>query len=1694
MKMKIQGFILFLLFCQFRSQPYPDKLKSSKQIFDKSKDSNQETNTIKIGIILDTKSWVGKVVHSCITIAISDFYMLNEQYKTRIALETRDSRGEPSDFIASAFDLLENAEVHAIMVPEMSSEESFLATLCDKANVPLLSFSSVSSSNEHPYLLQVAQDETSQFKGVAAFLGTFKWRTVVLIYEDSADARQILSHVRDTFRDNDVDAVNDIAITLRATDEEIIKKLHNLRTTRISIIIVHTSVSLASQIFKNAKMLEMMSEDYAWIMTSKTMNLLDLQNSAVESMAGVVGFRPYIPASSKLQNFTLRWRREFQHSEIDMESRGLNVFGIWAYDAIWALAEATERAGIKFFLNRGRGLGGEFQLINAKLVHETYEIVNVIGKGGRRVGFWTPTRGFAKEIYQFTDSCSSDGLKTIIWPGFSTTAPKGWLLQMSGRRLRIGITANSRFHQLVGLSYDQQTNKTKFHGFCVDVFNAAIQRLQYKILYEFIPFYRHNGSYSDLVYHVYLQTFDAAVGDITITSNRSQYVDFTLPYTELGAGVVARLGNNDPWFFLKPLSVDLWIMSAGLFILTGFIVWLIEHPINVEFQGSPAWQIGTIFWFAASTLVHAHREKLQSNLSRFVVGIWLFVVLILTSCYTANLSSLLTVHQIRLTKNDYIGQDSFIKGLHVMNNPNVKDYRLRPHSSPEEYYEALRKGSKNGGVGAIIDEIPYIKLFLAKYPHEFAMIDSRETTNGFAFVFPKGSPLVHDMSRAIAGLREEGKILELEKKWFRSQLSPLSDTEPPRTNTLGIYSFSGLFLHQNVGGRKTDIHLLNKCHIISLHRVDVTDFISSSDQNSINNVDEIKVGVIVDKGSWVGKTIHGCISMAISDFYELNSHYRTRIVLHARDSQAKPVRALSAAVDLVENIGVQAIFGLETSLEEKFLAILLEKAKLPIFSFSPSISSSTRHPYIVKIRSDETVNLEGIASILRSFEWKDAILIYEDTNDERKATPHLGESFEGKNISIPYRSVISSFSRDDQILKELQKLMTLKTKIYIVHMSLPLASRLLMHAKRLGMMKKEYAWIVTDKTMNSVHLMDSEVVESLQGTLGFKPNIAASSKLRNITSRWMREYDATDPNVVLRELPVVGIWAYDTVQAVAEAFERLSIETSNVNDQFLGLKSVEWTNFLHSHGGALLLHELSHVRFEGLSGEFQLVDGNVYPKEYSLVNIQGSEEKMVGLWRTTDGIFEEVYSSSCWINHSTDSNTMIWPEGCKTTSRGRLLQTMSPKMLRIGVPVKISFKQLVDVRYDSQTNSTTISGYCIDVFKAAIDALNYRTPYEFVPLVNGSYNDYVHQVYLQNIDGLVGDVTITTNRSLYVDFTAPFTDLGVGTIAPLNNEDMWNFLKPLDTKLWLVSGAFFFLTGFAVWAIERSNNNEEFSEGSVVYQIGTIFWFGFSTLVFAHREKLTSNLSRGIVLVWVFAVLILTSSYTATLSSLLTVQQIQLGSAGEFLGTQGDSIVSGVIANNLNFQDERLKLYLSPETYAEALSRGRKNGGVDAIIDEIPYIKIVLSKYSKDYAMIASASTTGGFGFVFPRGSPLVPDISKAIIKLREEGKLVMMERAWFKSQSSFLPDGAVTITNILNFNQFRGLFLVSGICFAIALVIYLTQLSLERFQVKNFFIRLVNRENLAFVLRFTRYNKRITIDATKERAIATMALELAYA
>jgi ionotropic glutamate receptor len=107
------------------------------------------------------------------------------------------------------------------------------------------------------------------------------------------------------------------------------------------------------------------------------------------------------------------------------------------------------------------------------------------------------------------------------------------------------------------------------------------------------------------------------VGDVTITANRSEYADFTMPFTESGVTMIVSMKDSrkkNAWTFLKPLTWDLWIASACSFVFIGFVVWILEHRINNDFRGSPSHQIGTTLWFSFSTMVYAHSKYHSSNI------------------------------------------------------------------------------------------------------------------------------------------------------------------------------------------------------------------------------------------------------------------------------------------------------------------------------------------------------------------------------------------------------------------------------------------------------------------------------------------------------------------------------------------------------------------------------------------------------------------------------------------------------------------------------------------------------------------------------------------------------------------------------------------------------------------------------------------------------------------------------------------------------------------------------------------------------------------------------------------------------------------------------------------------------------------------------------------------------------------------
>lgn len=137
------------------------------------------------------------------------------------------------------------------------------------------------------------------------------------------------------------------------------------------------------------------------------------------------------------------------------------------------------------------------------------------------------------------------------------------------------------------------------------------------------------------------------------------------------------------------------------------------------------------------------------------------------------------------------------------------------------------------------------------------------------------------------------------------------------------------------------------------------------------------------------------------------------------------------------------------------------------------------------------------------------------------------------------------------------------------------------------------------------------------------------------------------------------------------------------------------------------------------------------------------------------------------------------------------------------------------------------------------------------------------------------------------------------------------------------------------------------------------------------EESTVSPLGRFVMVVWLFLLMVITASYTASLTSILTIQQLSSSITGIDsliasnwpIGYQVGSFAYNYLSENLNIPRSRLKPLGSPEEYVTALEQGPENGGVAAIVDELPYVELFLKNQS-NFAIIGQPFTRGGWGFV----------------------------------------------------------------------------------------------------------------------------------
>uniref|UniRef100_A0A8R7QDM7 Receptor ligand binding region domain-containing protein n=1 Tax=Triticum urartu TaxID=4572 RepID=A0A8R7QDM7_TRIUA len=444
-----------------------------------ARNATGEEDGFHVGVILDLGSPVGKVARTSVLLAVQDFYAVHRNYSTKLVLHIRDSMGDVQA-ASAAIELLEKYQVQAIIGPQKSSEAMFISSLGNLTEVPIVSFTTTSpslTSDRMPYIARETPDDSAQVNSIDSLVQAYGWREVVAVYDDTDYGRGILPYLIDALQEIDVRVAYSTVIPSAATHVTIVQELNGFMAMQTRVFIVHISSTMTSLLFTKAKEVEMMNKGFVWITTNGVGNIIDsLSPSVNEAMSGVLGVRYHVPRSQELDNLSITWNRMYQHDNPDESPfNKLSIVVLWGYDMRWSFAHAAEKVGVSnardkqpwstknstclesivistngpellaaIVQNKFNGLSGELDITNRRRLQVSmFQIINVLGRGWREMGFWNAKSGLSRQLkrddFKKAGPASMIDLNPVIWPRDSTKIPMGSKIPIVVKKLRVGL-------------------------------------------------------------------------------------------------------------------------------------------------------------------------------------------------------------------------------------------------------------------------------------------------------------------------------------------------------------------------------------------------------------------------------------------------------------------------------------------------------------------------------------------------------------------------------------------------------------------------------------------------------------------------------------------------------------------------------------------------------------------------------------------------------------------------------------------------------------------------------------------------------------------------------------------------------------------------------------------------------------------------------------------------------------------------------------------------------------------------------------------------------------------------------------------------------------------------------------------------------------------------------------------------------
>ncbi|XP_064086752.1 glutamate receptor ionotropic, kainate 2-like isoform X1 [Macrobrachium nipponense] len=759
--------------------------------------------------------------------------------------------------------LLRNG-VAGIFGPQSENTANHVQSICDAKEVPHIETRWDYKVTGDVYSVNLYPHPPALSQAYRDILMQLQWKNFVILYDSNEGLVRLQSLLQEKA----------FSITIRqlTSDGDYRPLLKSIKRSGETCILLDVAQETIYTVLKQAAQIGLMTDYYNYFITSLDFNLIDIEDFRY-SNTNITSIQLISPKDPQVQQIVDSWvQGELRYGRsLPMHLRHITTEAALMYDAVHVFAKALDDLDSSSEI----GIHSELFCESDQTWKHGNSLINFMkwyssrpyGAGSRpsspysnmsRYPYYDRLDGLTGLIKFNTEGFRSDfqldilevdvkeGLKKVgTWTqagGVNYT--RSWAeavetveTNLLNKTLRVSIALTSPYAMLKE-NPERLKGNDRYEGFCIDLIDeiAKIRGFNYTFHEVGDKNYgskdRTTGEWNGIIRELLDHKADLGIVDFTITYEREEAVDFSMPFMNLGISIIYKKAQKKPpnlFSFTSPFSGDVWIYMATAYLGVSVLLFILARMVPEEWDNpypcieepeelENSFTLLNCLWFIIGTFLCQGGDIAPKAVStRIVAGIWWFFTLIMISSYTANLAAFLTVERMDspIESAEDLAKQTKIKygckkdgsTYSFFRDSNIPTYQrmwaamsnARPSVFTESNEAGVERVSKSNGMYAFLMESSTIE-YVVERKCDLTQIGGLLDSKSYGIALPPGSPYTGPISSAILKLKEDGELHILKTRWWKERkgggrcVREASSAKSSGAAELGLAHVGGVFV------------------------------------------------------------------------------------------------------------------------------------------------------------------------------------------------------------------------------------------------------------------------------------------------------------------------------------------------------------------------------------------------------------------------------------------------------------------------------------------------------------------------------------------------------------------------------------------------------------------------------------------------------------------------------------------------------------------------------------------------------------------------------------------------------------------------------------------------------------------------------------------------------------------------------------